>query len=109
MKSKELDISKVEIVFFRPRNGHLGFASLVANDQFYISDIAIFSRPTGGIRLGFPVKRLANGEAVDVLKPLNSKVEKIVEAAVLERYETLMNNNESEGEIVHGKKEISIQ
>ena len=86
----QIRISQVEVVPFRPKAGHLGFASCVINDQFYLGDIAIFSRPTGGIRLGFPVKKLANGESVDIFKPLNQEVERTVEAAVMERYETLM-------------------
>lgn len=96
-KRNVIEVSQVEIIPFRPKNGHLGFASIVINNWFYVGDIAIFSRPTGGIRLGFPVKKLTNGESVDVCKPLNQEVEKIVEAAVMERYETLMNNN-GEGE-----------
>ncbi len=84
-----LKVSQVEIIPFRPRNGHLGFASCVINDQIYLSDVAIFSRPAGGVRLGFPVKRLANGSAIDIFKPLNETVEKVFEAAVLEKFESL--------------------
>jgi len=89
MVRNTIETTQVEIIPFRPRNGHLGFASIVINDQFYIGDIAIFSRPQGGVRLGFPVKKLANGGVVDVCKPLNSEVEKVVEMAVLKKYEQL--------------------
>lgn len=86
----KLKISNVEIVPFRPRDGHLGFASVHINDQFYLGDIAIFSRPTGGIRLGFPVKKLMNGSGVDICKPLNFETEKIVEEAIEEKYLLIM-------------------
>lgn len=91
MKQRQLEISQVEIIPFRPRNGHLGFAALVINNQFYLGDIALFSRPTGGIRLAFPVKRLANGGTIDVCKPITQEVEKCCEEAVLKQYESLMN------------------
>ena len=93
MKRNLVKISDVEIIPFRPRDGHLGFASCTINEQFYLGDIAIFSRPTGGIRLGFPVKKLTNGMLVDIFKPLNSEAEKAVERAVAERYESLMECN----------------
>ena len=101
---KNLKISQVEIIPFRPKNGHLGFASCVLNDQFYIGDIAIFSRPTGGIRLGFPVKKLANGATVDICKPLNHEVEKAVEIAVAEKYQVLMDCNEMTKELRNGNE-----
>lgn len=103
MTRNQIKISQVEIIPFRPRNGHLGFASCVINDQFYIGDMAIFSRPAGGIRLGFPVKQLANGSAIDILKPLNETVEKVIEAAVLEKFESLHECNGIAKESNNGK------
>jgi DNA-binding cell septation regulator SpoVG len=107
---KEIDeqairISQVEIIPFRPKAGHLGFASCVINNQFYLSDIAIFSRPQGGIRLAFPVKRLGNGVTVDIFKPLNQTVVSTIEAAVAEKYEKLMEINVANKECFYdGKK-----
>jgi len=89
MERNVIKVTQVEIIPFRPKAGHLGFASCVINNQFYIGDIAIFSRPQGGIRLGFPVKKLANGTVLDICKPLNQEVEQQVEDAVAERYERL--------------------
>ncbi len=88
-------VSDVEVIPFRPRDGHLGFASCVINGQFYLSDIAIFSRPKGGIRLGYPIKTLANGVVLSVFKPLSRDVESAIEAAVTREYESLMKNNGS--------------
>ena len=90
---KQLKISDVQIVPFRPRDGHLGFASCVINNQFYLSDLAIFSRPNGGIRLGFPVKRLTNGSSLDIFKPLTPEVEVAMEAAVTAKYQSIMECN----------------
>ena len=108
---ENLRISQIEIIPFRPKSGHLGFASCVINEQFYLGDIAIFSRPQGGIRLGFPVKKLANGMTVDICKPLNQGVEKAVEVAVLQRYEALMdcNGTEMESRNEHGRQSPFIR
>ena len=102
MKRKPIEISDVQIIPFRPRDGHLGFASCVINNQFYLGDIAIFSRPAGGIRLGFPVKKLTNGATVDIFKPLNHDVERLIEKAVLERYESLMERDGLKKESTNG-------
>ena len=97
MKKNVPEISQVEIIPFRPRNGLLGFASCIINNQFFIGDIAFFSRPAGGIRLGFPEKKLSNGAKVDIFKPLTSNVDAVIESAVMERYEQLMKCNETGG------------
>jgi len=93
---KSIQVSNVEVIPFRPKAGHLGFASCIINDQFYLGDIAIFARPApeGGIRLGFPVKKLINGTTVDIFKPLNEGVDRQIERAVLERYEALLMQRE---------------
>lgn len=96
MKSKSrIVVSDIQIVPFRPKDGHLGFASCIINDQFYLADVAIFSRPQGGIRLGYPIKTLSNGIALNIFKPLNKEAEAAIEQAILEKYESLMETNGS--------------
>lgn len=85
-----MEITNIEITPFRPSKGFLGFCTCLINHQFFLGDIAMFSRPTGGIRLGFPVKRLSNGGNIDVFKPLNREVEKVIEEAVTNQYMKLM-------------------
>ena len=89
----QIAVTEVEVTPFRPRKGHLGFASCVVNGQFYLSDIAIFSRPAGGIRLGFPVKHLGNQSVLPIVKPLSREVEQAIEEAVYMKYESLLNEN----------------
>ncbi len=105
MKRKPLEVADIQIIPFRPRDGHLGFASCVINGQFYLGDIAIFSRPEGGIRLGFPVKKLCNGTTIDIFKPLNIETEKTIEESVLEKYESIMERNVIGKEFRNGNKE----
>lgn len=93
-----LKVSGVEIIPFRPKDGHLGFASCIINNQFYLANVAIFSRPQGGIRLGYPIKTLSNGIALNIFKPLNKEAETAIEQAILEKYESLMEPNGSEKE-----------
>lgn len=93
MKRNPIQISQVEIIPFRPRDGHLGFATLVINDSIWIGDLAIFSRTEGGVRIGFPKKKLQNGTIVDICKPVNQETENLIEQAILEKYESLLNGD----------------
>ena len=99
----DLTITQVELIPFRPKHGHLGFASCVINDQFYLSDIAIFSRPQGGIRLGYPIKTLSNGITLDIFKPLNKEAEASIEAAITEKFESLHECNGKSQGFANGK------
>ena len=94
METKNLPkISDIEIIPFRPRNGHVGFASFVINDQFFVGDVAMFTRPVGGLRLAYAVKKLGNGTIVDIFKPINREVDECIELAVLEKYESILKGN----------------
>lgn len=92
-----IEVTDIQITPFRPKNGFLGFCTCQINNQFFLGDIAIFSRPKGGVRLGFPEKKLANGATVDIFKPLNGDVDKAIESAVMERYEQLMKCDKNGG------------
>ena len=83
-------ITHVEILLFQPKSRHLGFATITFNDEFSISDFAIFSRPTGGIKVGFPVKTLSNGHKLGIFNSLNDEIKGLIEDAVREKYEDLM-------------------
>jgi len=90
MSESPFQISEIEIVTFRPKRGHLGFAIVQINNQFRVADIAIFSRPEGGIRLGYPKKPLANGQFISIFKPLSREVDEVIENAIVDRYEALV-------------------
>ncbi len=86
----EPTISNVEILPFPPKNGFLGFASITIDNKFYLSDIALFSRMDGSIRIGFPIKKLNNGTAMPIFRPLSHETEAEIEAAIQKKYETLL-------------------
>lgn len=52
----EIVISEIQIIPVKPKNGLIGFASCVVNNQLYLGSIAIYTRPDGsGYRLVYPV------------------------------------------------------
>lgn len=90
MKKYIPKISDIEIIPFNPKSGHLGFASCVIDGLFRISDLAIFSRPQGGVRIGYPHKKLSNGASTCIFKPLNIEIDKAIEKAISKEYEILI-------------------
>ena len=92
-RTPTVNISHVEIIPFRPSRGFVGFASCILNDLFYIADIALFTRPTGGLRLGYPIKKLTDGSSVEIFRIMDREVERSIEQAVTEAYEQLLNSN----------------
>lgn len=71
-------ISEINIIPIKPENGLLGFASFLFEEKFYIGSVAIYSRPSGGLRLVYPTK---NGLPCchPIKKEIGAYLEKIIE------------------------------
>jgi stage V sporulation protein G len=56
---KKTNVSEIEIIFIKPRNGLIGFASFVLDEKYYVSSVAIYTRlnNSGGYRLVYPTKK----------------------------------------------------
>ena len=83
----ELEISEIEIVPVKPKNGLLAFASFVLNREFYVGNVAIFSRPDGqDYRLVYPTKVLPNGKSIACFHPITRQAGDWVKANVIAEY-----------------------
>jgi hypothetical protein len=52
-------VTEVDIAFVKPKNGLIAFASVVLDDQLYLSGIAVHSKLAGsGYRLTYPTRRV---------------------------------------------------
>lgn len=90
----KLEISEVNIVPIKPHNGLVAFASAVINNQFYISNIAIYTSPSNqsGYRLVYPDKILSNGKRVNCFHPITQEAGDAVSQAIIKKYVELMDN-----------------
>jgi DNA-binding cell septation regulator SpoVG len=58
----KMQVTEVDISFTKPKDGLIAFASVVLDDQLYLSGIAIHSKLAGtGYRLTYPTRKV--GEA----------------------------------------------
>ena len=70
----EIVVSEIQIIPVKPKEGLVAFASCVINNQFYVGDIAIYTRPNGeDQRLVYPCKVLPNGKRINCFHPINQE------------------------------------
>jgi hypothetical protein len=80
-------VSEISLVPIKPKYGHIAFASFVLFDALYISSVAVYTRPGGGIRLVYPRKK-----NLDMCHPIKQELGAVIEGAVFEemqRYELI--------------------
>lgn len=90
MKDVAIKITEISLIPFKPKDGLLGFASFVLNEQFYLGEIAIRSCLNGGIRLVYPVKKILSGKDIALYHPINKETGDKVQQAIASEWEVLM-------------------
>ena len=89
----KIKISEVNISFIKHRDGLIGFASLVINDQLYLSSIGIHKKLNDdGYRLTYPNK-LIGSIPIDVFHPINRETSRSIEEAIFNRLSEVMKND----------------
>lgn len=79
-------ITEVQINFVKPKNGLVGFASIVIDDSFYLSSIAIHQKLNSlNYRLTYP-----NKDKFTIFHPINKETSLQVEKAVFEKLKNVM-------------------
>ncbi len=81
-----MKITEVQIEIIKPSNGLIGFASLVIDDNFYLSSIAIHKKLSAdGYRLTYP-----NKGHFTIFHPINKQTSAQVEAAIFGKLNDVM-------------------
>jgi DNA-binding cell septation regulator SpoVG len=89
-KSQKEVITEISFFLVIPKNGLICFVSFTLYNQFRISDCAILTRPSGGYRLSYPIKKLANGKTIQCVYPINQKIAKEIEEIIFVNYEKFL-------------------
>ena len=81
-----MDVTEVQIAFIKPKDGMIGFASVVLDDALYLGSIGIHQKLDGsGYRLTFPTRRIADGQARHIFHPIRKDMNKRLEAAIFSK------------------------
>lgn len=80
-----LKVTEVNIAFVKPKDGLIAFASVVLDDQLYLSGIAIHRKLVGsGYRLTYPTRKVG-GQAFNLFHPIRRPIGQAIEAAILDK------------------------
>lgn len=85
----ENKISEVNIRLVKPAEGLVGFASFVYDRAMFIGSIAIFEKLSGGFRLVFPKKKVAEFE-MDIAHPISYLVGEAIRLKVVKKLEEVL-------------------
>ena len=103
MKISESQITEIQIIPIKPKDGLVAFASCVYN-SVCLQSIAIYTRADGsGYRLVYPTKILPiNGKQINLFYPINKETGDKIEKAIIVAFENLMKKGGKE----NGGKQI---
>lgn len=85
-----MKISEVNIILIKPKDGLIGFASIVVDDALYLGSIGIHQKLNGGFRLTYPTKNSGMHQG-NVFHPINGPTGKLIEGAIFKKLNDVMN------------------
>ena len=77
-------ISEIQIKVVKPRDGLVGFASFLLDNELYLSSIGIFSKLEGGYRITYPTKKVGESD-LNIFHPITQELGKEIEGAIIEK------------------------
>jgi DNA-binding cell septation regulator SpoVG len=85
-----MQVTEVDIAFVRPKDGLIAFASVVLDDQLYLSGIAIHSKLVGsGYRLTYPTRRIGNVQ-FSLFHPIRRRIGLAIEQAIIDKLKNVV-------------------
>jgi DNA-binding cell septation regulator SpoVG len=86
----KIEITEVQIVPVKAKEGLVAFASIVFNDGFFLGSIGVHSKLDGtGFRLTYPTKKVGNRN-INIYHPINKVVSQAIEDAVFGKLKDVM-------------------
>jgi stage V sporulation protein G len=82
-------ITEIQITPIKPRDGLIGFASLVVDNQLYLSSIGIHKKLDGsGFRITYPTKKVAETN-INIFHPITRDFGLFIEKAIIQKAEEI--------------------
>ena len=93
----KLNISEIQIIPIKPREGLVAFASCVINDAIYIGNIGLYSSLStqASFRLVYPSKILPNGKEINCVHPINKQTGDLISNAIIGKFKEIMSKAKS--------------
>lgn len=85
-----MKITDVQITPIKPREGLVGFANVVIDDNIHLGFIGIHTKLDGsGYRLTYPTKK-AGVKDLNIFYPINREMSKLIEEAVIAKAKQIL-------------------
>lgn len=89
-----MKISEVSIELVRPKDGLIGFASLIIEDDIYLGNIGIMKRlDQESYRLLFPTRKV-NDKSFNLFYPISKEMGQKLEDAVTKKLKEVLKDND---------------
>ena len=86
-----MKITEVNIAPIKPKDGLIGFASVVFDGCLYLGSIGVYTRLDGsGYRMTYPTKKIAERN-INIYHPITAELGRQIEAAILQKAEEIFN------------------
>ncbi len=86
-----MKISDVNVSLVAPKDGLIGFASLVLEGGFYVGGIAVHEKLDGtGYRLTYPTRKAVN-QTFNICHPITREASKAIEQAIFQKIKNVEN------------------
>lgn len=90
-----MQVTEVDIAFVKPKDGLIAFASVVLDDQIYLSGIAIHRKLVGsGYRLTYPTRKVG-GTQFNMFHPIRRPVGLAIEKAILGKLKDVVSRHDA--------------
>ena len=85
----KIKVTDIQIIPIVPKDGLVGFASIVLNNLLYLSSIGIYSRLEGGFRLTYPTKKVEI-KNINIFYPISKEFAAYLEISVTKKFEEVI-------------------
>jgi len=87
-----MKITEIQITPIKPKDGLVGFASIVLDNSLYLGFIGVYTRLDGsGYRLTYPTKKIGDN-SINIYHPINKETSKTIEQAIFKKLKEIFNN-----------------
>lgn len=88
-------ITEVNITPVKPVNGLVAFASVVIDEDLYLSSIAVYTKLDGSYRLLYPTKSVGQ-RSLNIFHPINRRTSRAIEQVIFEKCNEIFENDDKQ-------------
>jgi stage V sporulation protein G len=94
-RNAEMQVTEVEVVFVKPKDGLIAFASVVLDDRLYLSGIAIHRKLVGdGYRLTYHTRKIGNSQ-FSLFHPIRKEICRSIEDEVFAKLKDVVSGTDA--------------